>query len=159
VVCSACSALARSTHSCLLWASGCDPVKRAWERGEPVTPVVPDTVADGIAVGAPLFGVPAIQAVQDSGGAFVSVSDESMAAAASLMATRAGVIAEPAGAAAMAGLAVSLESGLIGRGERVVVHVTGSGLKMPQFLKAARAPLDIDADLAEVDRVVRLMAR
>jgi threonine synthase len=133
-------------------ATGCEPIKVAWERNAPLLPVVPRTIADGIAVGSPLFGIRAVQDVRSSGGAFVSVTDDSIRSAASLLGRYAGLIAEPAGAAATAGLSAALETRLVTRKDRIVVHVTGSGLKMPQFLRAAEIPPEIDASLEALDR-------
>lgn len=149
-----CGATERLPRLVGVQASGCAPVARAWAAGEPVTPVVSETIADGIAVGAPLFGAEAIRAIAESGGVFVSVPDDAMTAAASLMGLHAGVIAEPSGAAAMAGLLAAREAGLVDAGERVVVHVTGTGLKTPRFLRPATSPVDVEADLDEVARAL-----
>ncbi|HEX6989958.1 MAG TPA: pyridoxal-phosphate dependent enzyme, partial [Bacillota bacterium] len=119
-------------------AAGADPVRRAWAAGaDQIEPVDADTIADGIAVGAPIFGAQALAAVRRSGGGFVAVSDDDLLAAMRRLASRAGLLAEPAGAAALAGVAPALAEGLIEPGERVVALVTGSALKSPSFVAAA----------------------
>src|SRR5690606_11895321 len=102
-------------------------------------PTDPDTIADGIAVGTPIYGGEALAAVRRSGGGFVAVSDDDLLAAMGMLAARAGVLAEPAGAAAFAGGAPAPAQGLIRPGDRVVVLVTGSALKSPGFVAAALA--------------------
>lgn len=135
-------------------AEGCQPVKLAWERGGPVEPVVPHTIADGIAVGQPLSGAAVLRDVRDSGGAFVAVSDDAMVRAIGTLAASAGILAEPAGAAAMAGLEVALEAGLVSRDERVVVLATGTVLKNPIFPALPGAVHTVHADLDEVRRTL-----
>ena len=136
-------------------AEGCQPIKRAWETHARITAVEPSTIADGIAVGAPTSGAMVLRDVRLSGGGFVAVSDEEILGAVRTLATKAGVLAEPAGAAAFAGLDRARDEGLVDRGDRAVVLVTGSALKTPQFLRPSAAPLEIHADLDEVRRALR----
>jgi threonine synthase len=135
-------------------AEGCQPIKRAWECGGPVQAVEPATIADGIAVGVPISGDLAVRDVVHSHGAFVSVSDAQMLDAMRLLATRAGVMAEPAAAAAVGGALVAVGAGLVGRNERIVVLITGSSLKTPHLLRAHGRVVEIDEDLAAVNRAV-----
>lgn len=131
-------------------AEGCQPLKRAWESSTPVRAVEPDTIADGIAVGNPVSAVMVLQDVRETGGGFVAVSDESLIEAITVIASAGGCIVEPAGAAAWAGLCPALAAGLIDRDERVVVLITGSGLKTPRFLQPRRQAVTISADLHAV---------
>jgi threonine synthase len=64
-------------------------------------------------------------------GGCVRVSDDELRAAVALLGAATGIFAEPAGAAALAGLIRALEQGLVDRGERVALLVTGQGLKDP----------------------------
>ena len=76
-------------------------------------------------------------AVQETAGAFVTVSDAEILAAIPVLARGCGVFAEPAGAAALAGLQKALEKGLVFWDERVVVINTGNGLKdIPSTMQA-----------------------
>jgi len=135
-------------------AEGCQPIKRAWETGDPVRPTTPATIADGIAVGNPVSGGMAVRDVVRSRGCFVSVTDEGMLDAMRLLATHAGVLAEPAAAAALAGLLVAVEQGLAGRDERIVTLVTGSSLKTPRYLRATGTAVESDADLESLRRAL-----
>jgi threonine synthase len=135
-------------------AEGCQPIKRAWESGGPIVAMAADTIADGIAVAVPISGEQEIADVRASGGAFVSVSDAQILEAMRLLATRAGVLAEPAAAAALAGTLVGLSSNLLSRDERIVVLITGSSLKTPQFLRSNGRLVEIDAHLEAVRRVL-----
>jgi len=70
-----------------------------------------------------------MRAVTESGGAFVSVSDEEILGAIPMLARKAGVFGEPAGVAGAAGVKRAVESGIIGRSETVAIIMTGNGLK------------------------------
>jgi threonine synthase len=143
----ACGASQRVPRLVGVQAEGCQPIKHAWETGERVRPAISATIADGIAVSRPVSGAAAVRDVVRSGGCFVSVSDTQMLDAMRILATRGGVLAEPAAAAALAGLLVALERRLVGAGERIVVLVTGSSLKTPEFLRAHGRVIEVDGDL------------
>lgn len=132
-------------------AEGCQPVKKAWETRSALEAVQPSTIADGIAVGAPASGTMAVRDVRDSGGGFVAVPDDEILAAVRTLATQGGVLAEPAGAAAFAGVRRAVQEGLVDPAATVVVLVTGSGLKTPRFLTPVAPPLEVHADLSEVE--------
>lgn len=87
------------------------------------------TVADSISVGYPRAASQALRAVERSGGSWVVVPDEAILAAQVRTARFSGVFGEPAASCAAAGLFAALERGLVGKEERVVVMITGSGLK------------------------------
>ncbi len=151
-----CGAAERLPRIIGVQAEGCDPLARAWRTGEPVRPVVPDTMADGIAVGAPVSAAMVLRDVRETGGAFVTVSDEEMLQAVTGLASKGGILAEPAGAAPFAGLERALSGGLVGRDEGVVVHVTGTGLKNPQYFRPGVEASTIHAGLDEVGRALGL---
>lgn len=113
-------------------AEGSNYLAQAWAGGEDVLtkpPIEPSTVADSISAGLPRDRIKALRAVEESEGAFVTVPDGDILAAIPAMARGSGVFGEPAGAAAYAGLVRAADLGLVGRGDRVVVINTGSGLK------------------------------
>lgn len=102
----------------------------AWRDGlEVPLPVSATTRADSISVDAPRDPLKALRAVRASGGAFVTVEDDAILRAMSPLARLGGVFAEPAGAAAWAGVEKAAADGLVARSERIVVINTGSGLK------------------------------
>lgn len=125
-------------------AAGASPLAAAWARcgggqtamtgpaiRDAITPVVPDTIADSISVGVPRNRVKAWRYVAATGGAFIATPDAAIIRTIVDLASRAGVFAEPSGAAGMAGALVAREMGLIGDRDRVAVLVTGHGLKDP----------------------------
>lgn len=113
-------------------AEGSNYLTEAWQKGEDLLtkpPIQPHTVADSISAGLPRDRLKALRAVQKSGGAFLTVSDEEILAAIPALARATGVFAEPASAASYAGLQRALEQDLIKVGESVVIINTGHGLK------------------------------
>jgi len=86
-------------------AAGSAALADAWRRGEDrCAEIAAATLADSICVSVPRDQVKALRAVRETGGLFVSVSDEAILDAMSLLARRAGIFAEPAAAASLAGL-------------------------------------------------------
>ncbi len=111
-------------------AQGAKPIYEAFKsKAERVAFGPADTVADSISVGAPRNWAKALRAVRESEGDMVTVSDEEILSAIPELARKTGVFGEPAGAAAFAGFRKMAGEGLLGRGERVAVVVTGNGLK------------------------------
>ena len=154
----ACGVADRTPRMIGVQAEGCQPLKRAWETGEPLQAVKASTIAEGIAVSVAINGITALRDVRQSAGGFVAVSDEAILQAIQTLASHGGILAEPAGAAGYAALEPALSSGLIDRSESVVILVTGSGLKTPQYLRPRGTALTIHADLAEVRRAVQQLA-
>jgi threonine synthase len=93
------------------------------------------TFAPDIVVPAPLHGFMALRALRESKGTAISVTDHEILKAESLLAHTEGIFAEPAAAAAVAGLAKGVRSGMVDRDEEVVCVVTGAGLKDPNAVK------------------------
>jgi threonine synthase len=89
----------------------------------------PETVASAIRIGNPASWDLAMAAADRSGGKFRSVTDEEILAAQRELAAREGVFVEPASAAGVAGLLLEAAEGVRYDGQRVVVTVTGHGLK------------------------------
>ena len=113
-------------------AAGSDYMVQAFETGEDVLtkpPISADTAADSISADLPRDRIKAMAAVIETDGAYLRVSDDDILAAIPTLARGSGVFAEPAAAAAYAGLEAAAESGLVGPSDRVVVLSTGAGLK------------------------------
>jgi len=104
------------------------PLQGGWSRVA-IEPVAAHTIADSICVGLPRDGLAALRAVMETGGRFVAVTDQEILMAMVLLARYAAVFAEPAGATGFAGLLKLQEQGLVRPDERLVVVVTGNGLK------------------------------
>jgi len=143
-------------------AAGSNYLAEAWEKGEdPLTkpPIAAHTVADSISAGLPRDRLKAMAAVRETEGAFLTVSDEEILAAIPILARGSGVFAEPAGAAAWAGLAAAAGRGLVGPRDRVVVINTGNGLKDVASARraaeeAGAATIEIEADRESLERAL-----
>jgi threonine synthase len=111
-------------------AAGCAPVVRALQEGlEYPEPVKPSTIAKSIAIGNPADGFQVVRTVTTTGGTGVASTDEQILQAMELLAETEGIFTEPAGGATLAGAIQLVNSGVIARGESVVVCITGNGYK------------------------------
>ena len=143
-------------------SAGSDYLVQAFENDEDVLtkpPIVADTVADSISADLPRDRLKAMAAVKETDGAYVRVSDEEILAAIPTLARGSGVFAEPAGAAAYAGLAAARERGLVGSEDRVVVIATGSGLKdVASVMRAVEAagtrPMRVEPNLESLKQAI-----
>jgi threonine synthase len=122
-------------------AEGCSPVAHAYESGWDVCkPVKPDTIAKSLAIGNPADGPYALELARRSGGAVDAVTDDEVRAGIRLLAETTGIFTETAGGVTTATLAKLAERGDIDRGERVVLVITGEGLKT---LDAVRGSFEV----------------
>jgi threonine synthase len=113
-------------------AEGSAFMYEAWRDGEDVltkAPVSGITAADSISAGLPRDRIKALAAVNETNGAYVCVTDNKILKAIPVLARGTGVFAEPAGAAAYAGLEKAVADGLVSADDRIVVLNTGNGLK------------------------------
>ena len=112
-------------------ASGCQPIVRAFERGESTSEPWEGaaTIADGLRVPSPFADYLILQAVRETGGTALAVEDAEMVAAMHEIATAEGIIACPEGAATLVGLKRLLDQGFLGPDDSVVLLNTGSGYK------------------------------
>lgn len=116
-------------------AAGCAPIVRAFreERGKADRWPDPKTYACGLRVPAAVGDSLILQALRESRGTAVAVTDGEMAAAQLEMARGEGVFASPEGGATLAAAHKLVEEGWIGGDERVVLCNTGTGLKYPKI--------------------------
>ena len=136
-------------------------MSQAWANDEYVltkAPIQANTIADSISAGLPRDRLKAMAAVKETGGAFVTVSDEAILAAIPALARLCAVFAEPAGAAAYAGLLQAIAHKLVSPSERIVVLNTGNGLKdVASVMKGVEAvgtrPQTIPPTLAAVQQL------
>ena len=122
---------------------GCSPIVRGFESpdGRPRPVKKPDTIAESLAIGDPASGYDAIKIMKRTRGFADAPSDAEILEAQRLLARTEGVFAEPAGGTTVATLKRAREDGRIDRSERVVLLVTGNGLKAPQVLASSFPPL------------------
>jgi threonine synthase len=112
-------------------------------RGAPVAD--PETVATAIRIGNPASWRGAVAARDESGGAIDAVSDAEILDAYSFLARCEGVFAEPASAAAIAGLRKRVRGGGLRSAKRVVCVLTGNGMKDPERARS------LAGEIAEVE--------
>ena len=134
-------------------AEGCCPINTAVMTGEPWQPQEENTYADSIAVGVPRNPDKAINAIRESGGICVNVSDDEIRAAQKYLAGRAGVFGEPAGVTATAGLLKLSREGRLPHDASIVSIVTGNGLKdIDSAISSVGEPIHCDNDLAQFEK-------
>ncbi len=133
-----------------------DAVKRAFESDGKIRPVSGETIADSISVSLPRDGEAAVQALKESKGFAISVTDEEILAAMRDTARRESVFGEPAGVASIAGLRQAVARKLVKSDEKIVALVTGSGLKdVASALKAVGQPHLIEPEISELKKLVK----
>lgn len=141
-------------------AAGSSYLYDAWRNNEDVltkAPIAANTRADSISAGLPRDRLKAMRAIRDSNGAFVQVSDADILAAMPKLAQNSGVFAEPAAAAAYAGLLQAAADGQVGSNDRVALLITGSGLKdVAAAITAVSQAPTIKPTLAAVQEALNL---
>lgn len=128
-------------------------IARALRSGAAEITPEPDagSVADSLTVSAPRNAVMALRDIRASGGCGVLVSEDGILDAIPRLAALTAVFAEPAAAIALAGLDAALDEGLVSRDERVVLLVTGTGLKdVPSAARRTRVPEPVVPDIGAV---------
>jgi threonine synthase len=136
-------------------AEGSAAIANAFHGGtEQITPVSATTIADSISVDLPRDGVRAVRAARETDGTYITVSDNEILSAIAELG-RVGVFAEPAGAAAYAGLVKAASSEVIDADDPVLVLNTGSGLKDIRAAMQAIQPAPIiQPTLEDLKRVL-----
>jgi len=125
-------------------------------KGAPVEK--PETVATAIRIGNPASWEGAIRARDESGGAIEAVTDEEILSAWRYLASEEGLFVEPASAASLAGVRRWLAAGRIPEGSRVVLTLTGHGLKDPGTAeREVRLPPPVPADVEAVAAAAGLL--
>jgi threonine synthase len=129
-------------------ATGCSPVAVAYEGGHDFCrPVKPRTIAKSLAIGNPADGPYALDLARTSGGSIDAVTDDEIRAGIRLLAETTGVFTETAGGVTTATLAKLAERGDIGRDERVVLVITGDGLKTLDAVRDSFTAYEVDASI------------
>jgi len=112
-------------------AEGCAPVATAFAAGAKVRPVRPNTIARSLAIGSPADGDLAVATARKSGGSVHAVSEDEIADNIRLLAETTGVFGETAPGVTLGALREAVRRGELGESDRVVLLVTGDGLKTP----------------------------
>jgi threonine synthase len=136
-------------------ATGCSPVATAFAEGTDVCrPVKPNTIAKSLAIGNPADGPYAVELARRTGGGVDAVTDDEIRAGIRLLAETTGIFTETAGGVTTATLAKLAERGDIGHDERVVLVITGDGLKTLDAVKGTFESYEINPSLQDFEATV-----
>ena len=137
-------------------AQGCSPVATAFAEGwEVCKPQRPETIAKSLAIGDPADGPYAIEHARRTGGGVDSVTDQEIREGIKLLAETTGIFTETAGGVTVGVLRKLAERGSIGDGERIVVYITGEGLKTLDATRDTFQMHEIDPDLGSFEAEFR----
>jgi threonine synthase len=135
-------------------AAGCSPVAQAFAAGTDVCrPVKPNTIAKSLAIGNPADGPYAVELATRTGGSVEAVTDDEIRAGIRLLAETTGIFTETAGGVTTAVLAKLAERGAIDPDERVVVYITGDGLKTLDAVRDSADTVQIEARFEDFEAV------
>ena len=116
----------------------------------------PETIATAIRIGNPVSASLAKEAAKESNGEFNSVTDEEILSAQYFLSSKGGIFAEPASCAPLAGLVKLKKLGRLPKGIKVVMVLTGNGLKDPDTaMSQVGRPIEIGDTLAELLEVMK----
>ncbi|MGA3009016.1 MAG: threonine synthase [Terracidiphilus sp.] len=120
-------------------AAGCAPVARAYDKGEAVSQMWQNaaTFASGLRVPKPYGDYIILDAVRESEGTVVALTDEQIFASLKDWASQEGILMSPEGAAATAAYDHLIGTGFLTRSDRVVLFNTGTGNKYTDVLAQA----------------------
>ena len=120
-------------------AEGCAPLVKAFEAGERHAQLFenPHTLAAGMRVPVAIGDYLVLDAVRESRGTALTVTDDEMVQGVKDLASLQGVFAAPEGGALVAALRKLIDSGTVSRDERVLLLVTGSAMKYLDVLGPA----------------------
>jgi threonine synthase len=134
-------------------AVGCSPVASAFEAGvDYCRPVKPDTIAKSLAIGNPADGPYALDLARSSGGAVDSVTDDEIRQGIKLLARTTGIFTETAGGVTTAVLTKLAQRGDIDPEERVVIYITGEGLKTLDVVRGTFEAWQIEPSVESFER-------
>jgi threonine synthase len=110
---------------------GCQPVVRAFQQGSSRSEFWENatTLASGLRVPKPLGDFLILNAVRESGGTAIAVSDGELLDAGIRLASEEGLFVAPEGAACVSALEKLLADGTLKRDDKIVIYNTGAGLK------------------------------
>jgi threonine synthase len=136
-------------------ADGCAPVVKAFHAGAETTAPWddPTTHAAGLRVPSPFAGRQMLRILRDSGGDAIAVSEQAIVEAQHRLARLEGIWTSPEGAALVAALTLMKDRGQLTADARVVIMLTGAGIKY------APPELPTPIDLVGTDDAVREAVR
>jgi threonine synthase len=136
-------------------AAGCSPVATAYADGhDACRPVKPQTIAKSLAIGTPADGPYALDLARGTGGSVEGVTDDEIRAGIRLLAETTGIFTETAGGVTTATLAKLAEAGELGSDDRIVLVITGEGLKTLDAVREGFEMHEIKPTLGSFEEVV-----
>ena len=127
-------------------AAGCEPVATSFRDGTRVVPVRPASIARSLAIGNPADGDFAVETARATGGAIYTVPEDEIGSNMADLAAATGVFGETATGVTLGALKAAVAEGRVGASSRVVLLVTGDGLKTPGPVAYTYDPIMIEAD-------------
>ena len=127
-------------------AEGCAPVATAFAENRPVRPVRPSSLVRSLAIGSPADGDQAIAVVRDSNGAIFAVPEAEVGENMALLAGTTGVFGETAAGVTLGALRAAIDAGNVRPDDRVVLLVTGDGLKTLDPVVDRFDPVEVEPD-------------
>jgi threonine synthase len=122
-------------------ATGCNPIAAAVKAGtRDIRPVKPNTIAKSLAIGNPADGYFATGVITGTGGWSEDVSDAEIVDSIKLLAETEGIFAETAGGTTLAVTRKLIAQGRLTAKDRIVIAVTGNGLKTQEALTLEELP-------------------
>jgi len=137
-------------------ALGCGPIVTMIKNDTDVlVPVRPNTIAKSLAIGNPADGYYAYRTTKESGGTGEHATDAEIVEGMLLLARTEGIFTETAGGVTVAATRKLVDRGVIGKGESVVICITGNGLKTPDALyDRLQTDVQIRPTLAAFDKAL-----
>ncbi len=148
-------------------AAGANPLYTAWSEGTDIEPIKADTIATAIKIGNPVSWRKSMRGIAALDGIVTEVTDDQIMDAKALV-DAAGIGAEPASCATVAGIRRLVEEGVISPQQRVVGMLTGNLLKDPDIVvnyhmgklegiesQHTNPPISAPADVDEIKRIIR----
>ncbi|MBW2057717.1 MAG: threonine synthase [Deltaproteobacteria bacterium] len=134
----------RAPRMVAVQSDGCAPIVKAFLEGKKCSEPWPGprTRADGLRVPKPLADFLILDAIEESGGCAVSVAEADIPRAMKWLAREEGILACPEGATTLLALDRLRRSGWVGKGDRVLLLNTGSGLKYPRLIRGKAVTLE-----------------
>jgi threonine synthase len=147
--------VAGRTRFVAVQAAGCAPVVKAFHEGAETTSAweQPTTHAAGLRVPSPFAGRQMLRVLRESGGDAIAAGERAIVEAQRLLARLEGVWTSPEGAALVAALGTMKDKGQLPSDARVVIMLTGSGLKYapPELVP----PTDLSGNDEVIQRQIR----
>ncbi|MCK5472378.1 threonine synthase, partial [Candidatus Gracilibacteria bacterium] len=137
---------------------GCSTIVAAFERKLKNAPFVahPQTICSAVGIGRPLDDLKCLEAIRDSKGIGITVSDSEAIRAQLDLGEQEAIFLEPSAALPLAAIRKLKKKKLLKKSDTVVLIATGAGLKDPKSaLDAHPTPPSVEPEMAEIDRFLK----